>query len=294
MAYVYSSGELYPSNKPCYVDVGENEVFTVYENPTNGMVSKKIFSGSSYSGEFNLSSVVDVRYDMGNVMFQDINDSSYGGLTKTYTVETSDGTKTDYRFFYSPFGGNYTTTDRTFISNYEPIIYTGTYTWTLRLNADGLSSLTCNFANPQNGETRVDRCGEWWVLYFLDERGLPSFIYLNGKTTEYETRTGELSIVRKPYQDVDAEEEFQKTVYQKLSLKKFECNTGFLSGDKFTAMEHVLKSPDYFLARMVGSVMYDSYRVILTSSQLQTSPNARLNQNNFKLTFESIYENVIR
>ena len=296
MPYIYSTGELYPSNRPCYVTVTPNETFTVYEESTAGMAATKIFTGSSYSGEFNLSTVVDVAFDISKTTFTDINDSSYGGFTRLYRVEKSDGTNEYYRFFYSPFGGNYTTTDRTFTSKYEPIIREGTYTWTLRLNADGLSSLTCNFATPQSSETtsRAEKCGEWWILYFLDERALPSYIYLDGKVTVSESKYNELSITTHPYQDVDADDAYKKELYSKMSKKKFEVNTGYMNADKMEVMERIIKSPSYMLVKMKGDIMWEHYYVNLTSSQLQTSPNARLNQNNLKLSFESIYENIIR
>lgn len=294
MAYIYATGELYPSCKPCYVNVGENQPFTVYENSTTGGAATKIFSGKSYSGEFNLSSVVDVSYDFGDIMYRDWRDTSYGGFTKSYTVEDYNGTKTDYRFFYSPWGGNYTTTDRTFNSNYEPIVRKGTYTWTLRVNADGLSSLDCNFGLPLEGETRVEKCGDWWVLYFFDERALPAFIYLDGKVTITENKVSELSITTLPYQDVDADEMFKKKVYQKNTTKKFTVNTGYLNETQVNAMERVMRSPECLLMHMKGQTIRESYRVTLTSSSLQTTKNNKYNQNNFQLTFESIYENIIR
>lgn len=296
MPYIYSTGELYPSNRPCYVNVGQNESFSVWEESTKGLAATKIFSGSSYSGDFNLSTVVDVAYDLKSTTFMDINDSSYGGLTKLYRVEKANGTNEYYRFYYSPFGGNYTTTDRTFTSKYEPIIRKGTYTWTLRLNADGLSSLTCNFATPQSSETssRVDKCGDWWILYFLDERGLPSYIYLDGKVTISESKSNELSITTHPYQDIDADDVYEKKLYGKLTKKKFDVNTGYMNSDKMEVMEHIIKSPSYMLVMMRGDTIWENYFVNLTSSQLQTSSNSRLNQNNFKLTFESIYENIIQ
>lgn len=288
MAYIYTTDTIYPSSKSLIVNVGESEIFTVYENSILGMADKKIFSGSSYSGNFNLTSVIDVRYGFDTIWENSVVDTSYGTLTRGYTVETSDGTKTLYRYFYSPFYVNEVTTNTTYTSNYEPVIYNGTYYWTLNLNPDGLSQLTFN--TYSSGE---DRCGTFWVLYFIDDRGLPSFIYLNGKTTVYETRTGELSIIKKN-DNLDMQESFKKESYQKLSRKKFECNTGFLTGDKFDVMEHIIQSPDYYLVEMNGSVVENAYHVELTSSQLQTSPNARLNQNNLKLSFESIYENIIR
>lgn len=296
MPYIYSTGELYPSNKPCFVSVGQNENFSVWEESTTGAAATKIFTGSSYSGDFNLSSVVDVAYDLTKVTFNDINDSSYGGLTKLYRVEKNNGDDEYYRFYYSPFGGNYTTTDRTFTSKYEPIIRSGTYTWTLRLNADGLSYLDCKFALPDSSETteRVDKCGEWWILYFLDERGLPSYIYLDGKVTTTESKSKELSITMHPYQDVDADDVYRKKIYSKLTKKKFDVNTGYMNSDKMSVMEHIIKSPSYMLVKMQGSSIDEYYHVNLTSSQLQTSPNSRLNKSNFKLTFESIYENIIQ
>lgn len=294
MPYIYSTGIIWPSDKPNWITLNSNETFTVYEESTEGMAATKIFTGSSYSGQFNLSTLVDVAYNFNDIGSR-IEDGSYGGLTKLYRVEKSDGTNEYHRYYYSPFSGEIINNNKTFTSNYEPIIREGTYTYTLNLNPDGLSSLICNYANPQSSETqeRVDKCGEWWILYFIDRRGLPSYIYLNGKVTTSESKSNELSITRLTLDTADDSTVFRKELYSKMTKKKFEANTGYMNADKMVVMEHIIKSPSYKLVKMEGSSQAEEYIVNLTSSQLQTSPNARLNQNNFKLSFESIDENII-